>query len=330
MGVAKSIKRVEYQPCYGLFDCFKEFLKEKQGKNLASITLDNYVNSFNYFCDYHQYDDNTSIEAIDKSKVIAWQSAMLESGKKTAGINHHLRDIRTFFYWCMDDEQGYLPRFKINLVQSQEETVKTFTDDDIIALTQKPHPRATFREWRDWMIVHWVLATGNRASSICNIRISDIDFNGGFVHIAHTKNNKILPPLPLSVDLLAQVKSYIKSFGLDNKKQNPQQWLFPSVSGNQLNPHALSQSFSKYCNDRKTTKTSIHGLRHTFTKIFITNGGKMEQVKAMLGHSSIVMSDRYMHMFGEDLKESLKYIPYDKINQNKTRRNKFRREDIFD
>jgi len=59
-----------------------------------------------------------------------------------------------------------------------EEVKETYTDQEIALLLKKPDMKsAEFSEYRNWVIINYVLGTGNRAGTIINIKIEDVSGN---------------------------------------------------------------------------------------------------------------------------------------------------------
>lgn len=52
-----------------------------------------------------------------------------------------------------------------------------------------------------------------------------------------------------------------------------------------------------------------HALRHTFASHFIQNGGNILTLQKILGHSSLAMTMRYVHLAPEHLAEAVKLNP---------------------
>ena len=300
-----------------LDDAFKEFLEEKSAHNRAEHTLKNYEQTYNYFCDTIEFNKDTLAKDVKKQDVYKWTSILRDNAVKVSSINHYLRDMRCFLYWCMNEERKYIePSYKIELITGQEEELKYFDDDEVEKLLEKPINPRDFIEWRTWAIVNWVLATGSRANSICNIKIKDVDFAQGIIHLRQTKNNKY-QSVPLSSALSTAMKEYIRKC---RKNVEPDAWLFPNYGEEQLTTNAIRLSFSRYCNARKVSKTSIHGLRHTFARLFIKNGGRMADLQVILGHSTLDMTKRYIALFAEDIKKDYdNFSPLDSIKKKQRR-----------
>jgi len=101
-------------------------------------------------------------------------------------------------------EQDYLPRFKLELIKAEKEIKETYTDDELARLLKKPDMKKTdFKEFRTWVMINYVLATGNRLETVSKLNIGDIDFANHQIALLHAKN-KTQYFIPLSHDL-AQV-----------------------------------------------------------------------------------------------------------------------------
>ena len=175
-------------------------------------------------------------------------------------------------------------------------------------------------------MVNWVLATGNRASTLCDVRISDVSFNKREITLRHTKNKKA-QVLPLSSSLETAIKDYIR---LWRSEASDDGFLFPNVGEEQLTTNALRKSFTKYCNSRGVERSNIHGLRHNFSAMWIRNGGSEFSLQEVLGHSDIAMVRHYVKLFKDDLKEGYdNYSALDNIKKGAKRAHKIKRNDSY-
>lgn len=323
MAIKRTVKRSSDADVIMLFEAFEEFKTEKEAHNLAKSTLMNYEQSFELFSQFAGYGDKTSTEEVNKQVIYQWINTLKLKGVKHSSINHYLRDIRTFLYWCMDNDRKYIdPAFKIQLLEGQEEPIKLFSDEELDALLEKPRKKDSFAEWRTWAIVNWVLATGNRAATICEVKITDVNFSKKEITLAHTKNKKA-QYIPLSSSLETVLKEYIRMW----RKEAPiDGWMFPNVGEEKLTTNALRLSFGRYCTNRGVEKSNIHGLRHNFAKGWLRNNGNMFVLQKILGHSTLDMTRRYVKLFSEDIKEDYdRFSPLDTIKRGSKRTHKVER-----
>lgn len=323
MGVKHNVKRSADADRITLHEAFEDYMQEKEAHSLSQPTLKNYRQSFDYLCQYNHFDEKTFADEVDQKAVFVLINCMKQKDVKPSSINHYLRDIRTFLYWCMDSTRGYIkPSFKVKEMEKQEEKLKMFDDDELELLLEKPGKKEDYPAWRTWAIVNWVLATGNRAATICDVKIEDINYARREIVLSHTKNKKA-QILPLSSSLETCLKEYIRMW---RKDEEPSAWLFSSYGNEKLTTNALRLSFARYCKSRGVQRTNIHGLRHNFAKLWIKGGGKEFPLQKVLGHSSLAMTRRYVQLFSEDLKEDYdKYSPLDNIKRNSKRAKKVER-----
>lgn len=319
MGIQRKIKRNVAADVVTLGEAFEEFYNIKAARGLSASTLRNYKQSYEYFRDFCRLTDDSPTTEVQESFFYKWMNSMKIDGVKPTSINHYLRDCRAFFYWCMESNREYIaPAFKIEMVKAQEEAPKAFNESDILALLDKPRNNDTFADWRTWAIVNWILATGNRSSTIINLTIGDVDFRRMEIILKHTKSKKA-QVIPLSTTLAATVKEYIKRFRDDATTDD---YLFPNIGDEKLTTNGLRKAFTRYCQARGVEQTNIHGLRHTFAIDWCRNNGNMFVLQKMLGHSTLAMTKRYVQLGVEDMKADFdNYSPLDKIKSSGRRTN---------
>lgn len=302
-------------------DALDDFVADKETVGLASKTIKNYLQSIDYFVEF-EFDGDYNIEVSEISKIFVeqYKASMIKDNMRITTLNHYIRDLRTFLYWCMDDERAYItPAFKIECVKGQEALPKIFTDEEVDIILQKPNNVKDWVEWRNWAISNWAVATGNRAQTICELKIGDIDFNNQEITLRHTKTKKA-EVVPLSPALEGVMKLYIRKCRSGCSKD---EWLFPNISNEQMTYNALAHSFAKYCKSRGVAHTNIHGLRHYFGTTLTRKGYSGEKLQKLLGHSTYSTTQRYIKLSGKDLKEGYdSYNPLDTIKRSSKRTKK--------
>jgi integrase/recombinase XerD len=315
MGIKRTIKRNAAADKVLLREAFGEFIQEKEISGLSEPTLKSYAKSWKKFVEFCNVTEDSTTEEIDKDVIFHWIGTMKLDGLSFNSINHYLRDIRAFFYWCMDDARKYIEYFKIECVKGQEEKPKDFETEEIETLLEKPTTRESFATWRTWAMVNFILATGARSSTLCDIRIEDVDFKNKEIVYAHTKNKKA-QVMPLSSALETVLKEYIRVWRNGIKSG----YLFCNIGEEQLTTSALRIAFRKYTQERGVSKTNVHGLRHSFARDWVKNNGNMFALQKILGHSTLDMTRRYVKIYGEDLKEDFdKYNPLDTMKRKSKR-----------
>lgn len=270
------------------------FIVDKESQGRAKKTLDCYEESVKKFI---AYNGDCNINELRLGNIIAYRKHMVkEEELHNASINHYLRDLRTFLNYCYDNH--YLDeKIRVELVKGQEEIKDTYTQEELEILLKKPTNINDFVEWRTYVIINYVLATGNRAETVCSITLSDVDLNKRIIRISTAKNKRV-SEIAIDKQITSLLRRYIKEWRDDATYS---EYLFCNIAGDKLTTNGLRQAYIKYCKERGIQKTSIHLLRHTFAKLYILNGGSEFKLQQMLGHSTLAMTRHYVSMFGADL-----------------------------
>lgn len=301
-----------------LDEAFNEFIQQKEANGLAPSTIRNYNLSYHIFYTYNEFDKETPVTIITNNLINKWINHMRKEEIATSSINHYLREIRAFTNFCVKREYLDSP-IEIPQLKEQEELPKFYSDEDIEKLLAKPSNNDTFTEWRMWGIVNFVLATGARAATIRNVQLDDIDFNNANINLSrHTKNREALN-IPLSSTLANALREYTRKWHITD-------YLFPNVGNEQLTDSALRSAYVRYCQARDVEQTNIHGLRHSFARSWIINGGNQFKLQRIMGHKNLSMTNRYVKLFAQDLRTDYEsYSALDVIKKKSKRTSQFKK-----
>lgn len=284
----------------GLLFC--DFIAEKEASGLSKKSIQNYIDVYKRF--KREMNSNISKESIQ-----FWIKNYVESGMNPISINFYINQIKVFANWLMSN--GFIEAFVIKPLKHQESQIKTLTDDELEILLQKPLRSCGFIEYRTWVILNFIMATGARASTITNLKVEDIDFKQKEIVYNYLKNKNIAI-IPLSHTLETILKRYLYEWDIGNN------YLFPNKSGKRLTTDALVHSIRKYFISKNLKPKGAHSFRHTFAKKYILNGGNAFTLQRLLTHSDLEMTKKYVRLFNKDLHLGFDDVcPLDILNANK-------------
>ena len=273
-------------------ETFSDFIISRKTKGLAEKTLQSYQSQFQAVA--RHMDVKMDIAMLQKADLDAMIISMRDASLSPNSINSYTRTLKSFFSWC--NEQG-ITRLNIPLYKAEETVKETYSDAELAALLKKPDIRkATFAEYRDWVIINFLLNCGSRAATVRAIQIRDVDLDGGMVFYRHTKNRKA-QVIPLCSAMVAILREYLRHRGGEAAD-----YLFCTETGSQLTENGLRQSIARYNTRRGVQKTSIHLFRHTFARKYLIDcGGDAFTLQKLLGHSTLAMTKHYCAIFDADL-----------------------------
>lgn len=216
-------------------------------------------------------------------------------GVAPATVNSYCKLIKAFFNWLI--EENYITPFKMSVPNYTKQLKETYTDEELMRLLKKPDlKKATFAEYRCWVMINYFLATGQRLRSVINIRNRDLDLNNGLVVLRKTKNNEEVI-LPLSSSICDILKDWQKVRG-----GSPEDYLFCKYDGKQMTKRGVEEAVSLYNRKREVMKTGIHLFRHTFAHRYLMAGGDVFRLQKLLTHKDINITKEYLNLTIEDIK----------------------------
>ena len=218
------MKKIRMNCTATLDETFADFLLSRRAKGLAEKTLESYSSQWKAVA--RHLDTGMDIAALQKADLDDMIVSMRDAGLSPNSINSYTRVLKSFFSWC--NEQG-LTRLNIPLYKAEETVKETYSDAELTALLKKPDIRkTTFAEYRDWVIINFLLNCGSRAATVRAIQIRDVDLDGGVVFYRHTKNRKA-QVIPLCSPMIAILREYGRYRGGE-----PTDYLFCTETGTQL------------------------------------------------------------------------------------------------
>ena len=292
-----------------LNELFPRFVAAKTAEGVSEGTVKNYHQHWHSIGKH--LDRDKLIGDVTQDDINNVVVSMRKSGLAHNSISSYTRVLRTFLKWCR--EQDYtsvvMPPIK------DKETIKeTYTDEELRKLLQKPDKHCDFSEYRNWVIVNFLLNCGCRAATIRNIQNRDVDLSEKRVSFRHTKTGKvqILPLCSLMVNIL---RDYMVV-----RQGSPSDYLFCSEFGEMLTENALREAIFKYNHRRGVRKTSLHAFRHTFSRKFLVDcHGDAFTLQKLLGHSTLLMTKHYCAIYDSDIAKSFDSIsPLAQLQKSKT------------
>ena len=271
-------------------DAKKAFLRHCRVKNLSPKSIQYYEEDITFF--FNHVENISFVDEITLEVFEDFIGQQLDEGKKVSSLNTRIRGLRVFLNFCAERE--YMEKLPIKLMKEDDNVKETYTEAEVLRLLKRPRSDR-WVEWRDWAAVNYLVATGNRASTVLNLRVKDIDFENNLIFLSKLKNRR-QQYIPLSPALKVVLTEYLKTW--DSK---PDDFLFASFTGNQMTVRSFELTIKNYNISRGVTRTGLHLFRHYFAKQYVLAGGGLVQLQALLGHSTLDMSKHYVNLYSKDL-----------------------------
>ena len=274
-------------------ETFERFMLSKQASGITDKALKSYRQQFQCLGKYMD-GFNGAVEDFTEKDLAAAIERMKKRGLAERTIKSYIGVVKTFFGWCNED--GINTIF-VKAYKAPETIKQTYTDGELASLLKKPNvKKCAFSEYRNWVIVNFLMNSGCRAATIRNIQIRDVDMDNRLVQYRHTKNKKaqIIP--------LCEAMKYILLEYMKIRGGSPEDYLFPNDRGEQMSEGTLANAIRKYNRKRGVLNGSIHSFRHTFARKYLLDcGGNAFTLQKLLGHSTLDMTRHYCAIFNTDI-----------------------------
>ena len=276
------------------------YLDNCRQRNLRQGTINHYKQSYTQF--YKYFDAEMPIEDFNKDVFNAYVVYLKDTIQNDVSINSYLRDlITTAHFW---QNEGYIPHFKMQAIKVDRSPVETYTETELIKLLQKPDlKKCSFAEYQSWVMTNFLLSTGVRQRSLNNIKIKDIDFDNRYITLKVTKNRKVLV-IPMEITLKNILLEYLRY----RQHKSDDEYLFTNIFGEQLTKSTGYHRLYEYNKARGVETTGLHRYRHTFAKQWILSGGNVVTLSSLLGHSSLEITQNYVHLLVSEVSQQVEEI----------------------
>lgn len=161
------------------------------------------------------------------------------------------------------------------------------------------------------VMVQVAAETGLRAGELCGLRVRNVNFLRGEVHVVEQINQRTGEFAPLKTEASRRVVPIgagtvaVLEEQLRRVPRAPEKTVFCSREGRPLSSSSVSVQFRRLARAAGVV-TTFHGLRHFYASSLIGAGASVVMVQRALGHASASMTlDVYSHLFpgaGEGLR----------------------------
>ena len=159
---------------------------------------------------------------------------------------------------------------------------------------------SNFIESRNKTILDFMYSTACRVSELCEVKISDIDFEDDYIKLTGKGSKQRL--VPIGTELKKNLIEYIK-FRKDFVKNNIS-FLFISKNKNKLERTSVYRVVKNIAiNNNVKNNVHPHTLRHSAATHMLESGCDLRTLQEFLGHSSVSTTKIYTKLTKEFLSE---------------------------
>ncbi len=241
------------------------------------------------------------LNLISRISLIRVLQPMEKKGLSTRSKNYAIALTRQVFNFAIKNElfAGENPATKYCMLKKDDNRRMRFLTDtelnDLLAEIKK-------HSYNIYLMALISADCGLRAGEIFKLTWADISLEEKMLFLRDTKNGK---------NRYAYMTNRVFEEFSNLQRQEGNQFIFQSKNGNKI--EHVSRTFERAVKalglnngitDRRQ-KVVFHSLRHTFASRLVQKRVSLYEVKELLGHSDIAMTQRYSHLANDTLRQTV-------------------------
>lgn len=198
---------------------------------------------------------------------------ILMADRKASTTKVYIGKIDTFFNWLIRRGEPVVnPVSDIHIKSHVQPRKRTLTDEEMQVILNYARRR---KDKAYTLFILLLIETGARVSTICQLRLKDID-NNWFIHLYNVKSKK-------EYDYQLKIQSEEIRSLITERRNIGTLW---NESADKYNMRFREWMHIRFQRDSTGEALSPHSIRHTFASRAIQNGVPLEIVSKLLDHSS--------------------------------------------
>lgn len=264
---------------------FDSYLKELEKRNLKPNTIDGYRRFTYYFIEYLENRGHTSLPDIANGDVVAFIAIVCTERYQPTSLGSHLPGLKIFLemhdvtrkFLC--ELPGHLPK--------KRDILQVYSDEEYNKVAEYLDSSDNL-SFRNKTITIIALETGMRAIDICNLKLSNIDWEHNYIHIIQKKTQRV-HNIPLSETIGNTLIDYL----LNERPLSESDFVFlrnNAPFGPLMSHSGIRSILFNVINDADIeSKGRIFGsriTRHSTASRLLRNGVPLSVISEILGHGN--------------------------------------------
>ena len=271
---------------------YKQYLKLE--KSLSDNTVDAYLTDLDKLLAYLTL-ENINILDVRLENLEDFSAGLHDIGIHPRSQARILSGIRSFYRFLIMED--YLESDPTELLESPQTGFKlpeVMTVEEIDLLIGSID-RGTKEGQRNRAILETLYSCGLRVSELCNLKLSELYFEEGFIKVEGKGSKQRL--VPISPRAIKEIRLYFTDRNLMKIKPGFEDFVFISNFGKNIS-RIMVFHIIKELAERIGLKKKIspHTFRHSFATHLLEGGANLRAIQCMLGHESIGTTEIYTHI----------------------------------
>lgn len=281
-------------------EMYDMFLLEQEFRNNSPVTISWYKDQLEEFFIWlmdnipKAYNDPAQLNLLNfKRYGVHLKQQTKRNGDRLSSSSVHgsLRAVKAFYNFCIGEDylEDFSRQLRLPKVHCKEQLI--LDDQDIIKLLRACDDSFSHYSLRNKCFVLLMLDSGLRRGEIPRINMGDITFSSKSMIIRGKGSKQRL--IPIGYQTCEQLLNYCLKYRHGASGSEP---FFVDQSGGRCSDNLIKQIFKRLKDTTGIERLHPHLLRHTFATYYLADGGDLETLRLILGHSDIQTTQMYLHL----------------------------------
>ena len=289
---------------------YKQYLKLEKSlsDNTVSAYLADISKLFQFLKDEQIHPFDVTLDNLE-----TFSANLRDLGIQPRSQARILSGIRSFYHYLILED--YLQADPSELLESPQiglHLPEILTLEEIDTLIESID-LSTNEGQRNRTILETLYSCGLRVSELCNLKLSDLYLEEGFIKVEGKGSKQRL--IPISPRAIRELQLYFIDRNQISIKKDYEDYVFISKRGKNISRITVFHVIKTLAEAIGIKKTiSPHTFRHSFATHLLEGGANLRAIQCMLGHESIGTTEIYTHIDRNRLRsEIIEHHPRNKI-----------------
>lgn len=273
-----------------LSQAYEMFMQEQKFRGNSQETISYYKICLNMFIDYCGSD--LDVSDLDVILFKGYQLHLQETKNiKRVSVRTYARAVRVFYRYLYFEDLIDININKLQLMKANTEVILPLSDVEVKQLLNS-FDVDSFLGVRDKLICMLMLDCGLRRGEVVKLTNSDIDLLNCTLKINGKGSKQRIVSYGNLTNLYINLYKDLRPDVLTSSSDS----FFLTIHSEPITHNTIKMLFQDLKTKSGITRLYPHLLRHTFATNYIYNGGNLEVLRVLLGHSTISITQIYIHL----------------------------------
>lgn len=286
---------------------FLEYIKKE--RNYSDYTIRSYRIDLQQFISFIKDVNAQELlpdEELSSKDIRLWLMQLKHDNISSRSINRKIATLRSYYrfltlkYPEIFSQTGN-PMAKIIAPKVAKRKISQVFEEDMQQLLEEVPNEDDFISFRNYFIIEVLYCTGIRRSELLSLKNSDFNLQAKQIKVFGKGKKERIIPLGEKI-----IEHFIKYIGIKQRLNLNNEFLIVDENNKVLSEYKLYYLVHKRLENINVGEKSPHVFRHTCATHLLNNGAEINNVKNLLGHTSLSATEVYTHTTIEQLKKEYK------------------------